>query len=208
MTHLKSAAFCLTGRFLTFLPGEKSPYQMISLDVSPLRAASKSSDGNDLSDKETVNHQTVNYQIVLGKHLRQMMYRYLEPQDWLRVVGQQRMNARSGQLEWTASEVIKLSPHQVSARPQQVTDLSLEISAKPVRVLVCQKSSCHQKGGWAVRRAIEEAIIQAGDSEKFTVQSTGCMKRCKEGPNVVMVPGEKYCRVTVKGARSLIQPPL
>lgn len=202
MADLESS-FCLMGRFIAFVPGEKSPYQMISLDVS-------------LSDSSA---EAAHYQIVLDKHLRRMMYRYLNPQDWLKVVGHRAMNLRSGQLEWKAAEIFKLSAHQVSAYQTSTHSLpAVTLAAKasaPVRVLICQASDCRQRGSEAVSRALKEAIAQANSSQtnssqtnssqKIMVQSTGCMKRCKEGPNIVMVPGGKHCQVSSKGAIALLQ---
>lgn len=207
MADLESS-FCLVGRFIAFVPGEKSPYQMISLDVS-------------LGDSSA---EATHYQIVLDKHLRRMMYRYLNPQDWLRVVGHRAMNLRSGQLEWKAAEIFKLSAHQVSAyrvSAYQTSTHSLPavtLAAKasaPVRVLICQASDCRQRGSEAVSRALKEAIAQAdssqanssqaNSSQKIMVQSTGCMKRCKEGPNIVTVPGGKHCQVSLEGAIALLQ---
>ncbi|PZO22736.1 MAG: hypothetical protein DCF25_02150 [Leptolyngbya foveolarum] len=212
MADLESS-FCLVGRFIAFVPGEKSPYQMISLDVS-------------LGDSSA---EATHYRIVLDKHLRRMMYRYLNPQDWLKVVGHRAMNLRSGQLEWKAAEIFKLSAHQVSAyrvSAYQTSTHSLPavtLAAKasaPVRVLICQASDCRQRGSEAVSRALKEAIAQANSSQanssqtnssqtnssqKIMVQSTGCMKRCKEGPNVVTVPGGQHCQVSLEGAITLLQ---
>lgn len=198
MADMSAAQFCLIGQFLTFLPGEKSPYQKLSLEVA--------------RDEGTVNAPPVTHQIQLGKDLRRMMYRYLAPQDWVRVVGKQVIDQRSGQMVWRAAEISKLSLGQVNQLKHQTALPRASQSPKPIRVLICQKSDCRQRGSLAVSQAIEAAILQRGDfanaeagNSKIVIQATGCMKRCQAGPNVVMLPGGAHSRVTPEEGRSLIQ---
>lgn len=74
MADTSATRFCLVGRFLTFLPGEKSPYQGLSMEIA-------------LDVNSEPPAEPAECQILLSKDLRRMMYRYLEPQDWVRVVG-------------------------------------------------------------------------------------------------------------------------
>ncbi len=209
MADMSATHFCLVGRFLTFLPGKKSPYQKLSLETG------SAEDRSSLGSSEPVE-----YQIVLSKDLRRMMYRYLEPQDWVRVVGRRysrgvalpTLNQRSGLMEWKADEISKLSPNQVDQLKHQTTLPKETESPKPIRVLVCQKSDCRQRGSLAVSQAMESAILQRSGSanaeagsSKIVIQATGCMKRCQAGPNVVMLPGGCHSRVTPEQGRSLIQ---
>jgi (2Fe-2S) ferredoxin len=212
MADISASRFCLVGRFLAFVPGKKSPYQRLSLAVMQ-------------PDSPAPTHEPVIYQIRLGKDLRKMMYCYLAPQDWVRVVGKQVIDKRDAQLKWKATEIIKLSAAQahqlqdeaillrrgVAIAPESsesnLSHTSPSKPPKPARVLICQKSSCRKRGSLAVSRAMEDAIAQ-GD-RKVTIQATGCMKHCKSGPHVVMLSGkkshpEKYSHVTPKQGRSLI----
>jgi (2Fe-2S) ferredoxin len=206
MADTSTSQFCLVGRFLAFVPGKKSPYQKLSLAVMPHEASA-----------EDPIHEPVIYQIRLGKDLRKMMYRYLQPQDWVRVVGKQVIDKRDAQLKWKATEIVKLSAAQVqqikstvSSAPLSKTPLPktrLPNKTKPPRVLICQKSSCRKRGSGAVSRAMEAAMDQC--DRKATIQATGCMKHCKSGPHVVMLSGkkshqEKYSYVTPEQGRSLI----
>ncbi len=202
MADMGATRFCLVGRFLTFLSGEKSPYQGLSMETVS---------AEDPSHLEPASGP-VEYQIVLSKDLRRMMYRYLEPQDWVRVVGKRSLNQRSGLIEWKAAEISKLSPSQVDQLKPQTTLPPASKSPNPIRVLVCQKSDCRQRGSLAVSQAMESAILQRNGSahaeagsSKIVIQVTGCMKRCQAGPNVVMLPGGCHSRVTPEKGRSLIQ---
>lgn len=200
MTAMNAAHFCLVGRFLSFLPGEKSPYQKISL-----AAALRGDTGNLLLAPMLSTDGSVTHQILLSKDLQRMMYRYLAPQDWIRVVAKEALDRRSGQMEWKATEISKLSFSQVDELRRTAVLAKPNKIAKPVRVLICQESSCRQKGSVAVSEAITGAIAQAGCSKTVIVQTTGCMKRCKVGPNVVMLPGGFHSQATPESGVSLIQ---
>lgn len=192
MADMRTVHLCLVGRFLKFLPGEKSPYQRLLLET-------RSSEGRfDPESDGPVEHQ-----IVLGKNLRRMMYRYLDPQDWVRVVGTQSLNRRSGLMEWKATEISKLSAEQVDQLQRETILPKVSDQPKPIRVLICQQSDCRQRGSSAVSQAMKETID--ADCLDISIQATGCMKRCKIGPNVVMVPGRAHSQVTPGEGRSLIQ---
>jgi (2Fe-2S) ferredoxin len=209
--------FCSIGRFLRFLPGEKSPYQKLLWEMLD-------AEGNSSA-------KSAPQQLWLGSNLRKMMYRYLEPHDWIRIVGKQVIDKRSAQLMWKATEISKLSSAQVNQlknsqlknsqpRNTQFRDDAIlnsrddsfvsgplktaENTDKPVRVLICQKSGCRQRGSVAIAEAMEGAIAQSTCPQKVTVQATGCMKRCKAGPNVVMLPGGSYSQVTPAEGLKLI----
>ncbi|MGC1307508.1 MAG: (2Fe-2S) ferredoxin domain-containing protein [Phormidesmis sp.] len=222
MTHPSFARFCCSGRFLSFAPGEKSPRQNLWLQVAQA----------DLDLEVEVPDEKL--QIKLSKALRQMMVGYLEPQDWVSVAGDCRLDPRSGETVWKAREIVKLSPRQIedvllnaiaqnaitqpdSRPPQRDSPQDLVKSVKPARVLICQEASCRRRGSLAVSRAMAGVIAaMAGDrtatstdSPKLTIRATGCMKQCKAGPNVRLIPsgqsGKSYQGVTPQAARSLIQ---
>lgn len=205
MTSVGASQFCLVGRFLSFLPGEKSPYQGISLEV--LREDRRSQAGSDVALSANKAAALTIQQVVLSKQLRRMMYCYLAPQDWVRVVGKQAFDKRSGQLAWKATEISKLSAHQVDRLAYRLrsspTRAQATTSAPGSRVLVCQGSSCRRRGGLAIGNAIARHLSEKADFPQCTVQPTGCMKRCKQGPNVVLPSGDRCNPMTVEQVRSL-----
>jgi (2Fe-2S) ferredoxin len=54
-------------------------------------------------------------------------------------------------------------------------------------ILVCQHTSCLERGSEAVLAALE-----AADTNGFTVQATGCQGQCTSGPTVRIVPEETW----------------
>ena len=195
--------FCLQGRFLSFLPGEKSPYQRISVEVIQPQVESQA--------QQSQAQQSQAQPILLSKDLRRMMYRYLIPQDWIRVVGKQIVNRHSGQLEWQATEISKLSaaPQIKPIEPSKLEPSKLEpsiASSQSVQVLVCHGSSCRQRGSSAVSGAIAQAFPTTHPSQNtITVRAIGCLKRCKAGPHLVTIPGGSYSQVTCESGIAIVQ---
>ncbi|MEG4805763.1 MULTISPECIES: (2Fe-2S) ferredoxin domain-containing protein [unclassified Microcoleus] len=77
------------------------------------------------------------------------------------------------------------------------TAQTLKAPAKTqTKILVCQKSDCQKRGGAAVCKALENALNARGLEEQVTVQGTGCLKQCKAGPNIVVMPQKtRYSRI-------------
>ncbi|MGB3298542.1 MAG: (2Fe-2S) ferredoxin domain-containing protein [Phormidesmis sp.] len=93
---------CL-GRFVSFVPGKKSPYKKILLKAVQFDDASG----------EVID----NVEIKLAKSLRKKMRGYLESGDWVKVVGKGKAASRSEKIKWKASKVVRRSPSQ--AKKQQ-----------------------------------------------------------------------------------------
>lgn len=62
--------------------------------------------------------------------------------------------------------------------------------------MICQKSTCWKRGGEEVCQAIKNTINDQGLDEQVQVKLTGCLKQCKNGPNVVIMPDKaRYSNV-------------
>jgi len=66
-----------------------------------------------------------------------------------------------------------------------------------VKILICQKSHCLNNGAKEVHAALTEQIKIQNLSDCITLQSTGCLKCCKQAPNLIVLP-EKSCHSNVK----------
>ena len=51
------------------------------------------------------------------------------------------------------------------------------------------------RGGKAVCRALEAALSHRGLQDQVMIKGTGCMKKCKAGPNIVMPDKTRYSRI-------------
>ncbi|NET51240.1 MAG: (2Fe-2S) ferredoxin domain-containing protein [Merismopedia sp. SIO2A8] len=207
---LPPSRFSLEGRFLGFASGKKTPFKYLMV-MGP--------------DGETY--------IKLRKSLRMMLFRYLVPGDWVQIVGQQKWDSDNDALSYKADEVMRISaPTDITLDagvkgdlqksvtpttngPQNYSqDCSSNLSGtqhpakqgKKDKILICQKSSCRKRGATVVGQMVERSLSRLGLSEQVTVKYTGCMDRCKAGPNMVFMPSKaKYSRVEPGMVDTLVQ---
>lgn len=112
------------------------------------------------------------------------------PGTWLQVYGQRKLDLKTGKLKLKAQRITSAVP---SVQEKVVS------AAKPVKkatVLVCQKSGCMKRGGTAVCQALQQALCDRGLENEVTIKPTGCLKECKAGPNIVVMPDKtRYSRI-------------
>ncbi|WP_373542842.1 (2Fe-2S) ferredoxin domain-containing protein [Chamaesiphon sp.] len=58
----------------------------------------------------------------------------------------------------------------------------------PVKILICQKSHCFNNGGKEVYSALTAQLNSHNLDDLVTVKLTGCLKCCKQSPNLVVLP--------------------
>jgi (2Fe-2S) ferredoxin len=158
--------------------------------------------------------------IKLPKELRASLHRVLTPGEWVCVAGEQKLDLKKGTLKLTAEVITPASPSASEAtafeyalpipsaslvKPSPLTqsaDASAQDNseeqihpAKSLNILVCKKSDCCKRGGRAVLEALEIGLDERELGDRVTIKSTGCMKRCKAGPNLVMPDKTQYTRV-------------
>jgi (2Fe-2S) ferredoxin len=135
--------------------------------------------------------------IKLAKSLRYNFQLRLIPGDWLQITGEQQFD--KGKLKLKAEQII---PNTVSQEPTSVTTATPKDKGS---ILVCQKSSCMKRGGKEACQAMQTALKIRGFSEQVNIKGTGCLKDCKAGPNIVMMPDKKrYTKVQAAQIPALI----
>ncbi|MEL7502728.1 MAG: (2Fe-2S) ferredoxin domain-containing protein [Cyanobacteria bacterium J06554_6] len=188
--------FRLEGRFAGFEAGSKSPFKYLRLTT-----------------------EAGEYRIKLSKALQLILFRYLAVNDRLRVVGRQKLDKHTGEPQLKAIDVVRIGDGAVAAEAsapaativaaeeakEKTEDRAAKAKKKPARILVCSKSSCRKRGSEAVCSAIALALSQSDRSDQIELKRTGCMDRCKVGPNVVVMPDKaKYTRVSPNQIPKLI----
>jgi hypothetical protein len=129
------------------------------------------------------------YNIKLSKEARASFRGVLTPGDWIVVAGVQRTNTDTGEVRYKAYLIKPISPTQGSAALDAFP--VVQPKAKPqATILVCQKSDCMKRGGNAVCQALQTELRDRGLQDQVTVKMTGCMKQCKDAPNLVVMPGK------------------
>lgn len=102
-----------------------------------------------------------------------------------------------------------LKPPQ-SISPQSISTQSISTPSKPVNstpacILVCGKSSCQRRGAGAVIASLQESISDRSLETQVKIKTTGCLKKCKQGVNVIFLPDKtKYTQVKPIQVSSLV----
>ncbi|NEZ62124.1 (2Fe-2S) ferredoxin domain-containing protein [Leptolyngbyaceae cyanobacterium CCMR0082] len=167
--------FCLEGRFEGFMAGSKSPFKYLSV--------------HGADDQHVVK---------LSKSVRLMLFRYLQVGDWIRVIGEQSIDQETGEPKLKAKEVLRVKPLEVVATPSSSVTSKTPPKAKQKKpkILICQKSTCRKRGAAQVCREVESTLANYGLTDSVEVKLTGCMDKCKAGPNMVVMPQkQRYTKV-------------
>ncbi|MGB7709879.1 MAG: (2Fe-2S) ferredoxin domain-containing protein [Microcoleus sp.] len=172
-------------------------------------------DGDKLKYLRISGDRGIEYLVKLCKELRTSLSLVLTPGLRVKVAGEKQHNLKNGKIKLKAYS-LKLSDSENPAQPQVDTKntpvatltCDREIHSRTAsqtaenpakikgKILVCQKSDCQKRGGAAVCKALENALNSRGLAGKVTVQGTGCLKQCKAGPNIVVMPDKtRYSRI-------------
>jgi (2Fe-2S) ferredoxin len=178
-------------------------------------------DGYKLKYLRINSDRGIEFLVKLCKELRESLAPVLKPGLRVQVVGEKQLNLKNGKLKLKAYS-LKLSdsndrtPKQLDPTNTPVAILTsdraienssilsgttaAQVAATPAKtktkILVCQKSDCQKRGGAAVCKALENALNSRGLEGQVTVQGTGCLKQCKAGPNIVLMPDKtRYSRI-------------
>jgi (2Fe-2S) ferredoxin len=173
-------------------------------------------DGYKLKYLRISSDRKIEYLVKLSKELRSFLAPVLTPGLRVQVAGEKELNLKNGKIKLKArSLTLARSPEQLdstsvpagvlmSERAIGKTEVSSTTADKNVKavaktqtkILVCQKSDCQKRGGAAVCKALENALNARGLEGQVTVQGTGCLKQCKAGPNIVVMPDKtRYSRI-------------
>ena len=141
------------------------------------------------------------YWIKVPKELRNTLDPRMIPGCWLEVSGTQKRK-KTGIVQLTA-DTIALAKQQPKSELEAIVLPKLSPKAC---VLVCQKSTCRKRGGEAVCHALEAELRDRGLGDRVKIRTTGCLKQCKQGPNLVVMPDKaRYSNVSSAQIPALIE---
>jgi (2Fe-2S) ferredoxin len=142
------------------------------------------------------------YWIKPEKEIRETLNTAIAPGTFLEITGTSEW--KSGLLKLKADKIKILDPQIISSPSVAVKAQTTLAKSRKACVLVCQKSTCWKRGGQEVCQAIENTIHDQGLTEQVQVKLTGCLKQCKQGPNVVVMPDKaRYSNVRPQEIGSL-----
>jgi (2Fe-2S) ferredoxin len=208
--HGHQRQFALEGRFSGFVPHSKKPFKYIRLTTA---------DGE--------------YRVKLPKYLQLEVVAQFTPGDWVQVVGTCKERS-DGTFRFKAENLIQSKPtgqrvdvtsmanvadvlnaedtvtyDSTRPLPNRCEDSSngknTSDNKRPIKVLVCGKSKCMKRGGKAICQYLEALKNDQDLGDRIMLKQTGCMDRCKSGPNLVVMPDKaKYSRVTPEELEDLL----
>ena len=189
-------------------------------------------DGYKLKYLRICSDRGIEFLVKLCKELRESLSLVLKPGLRVQVAGEKQLNLKNGKLKLKAyslklsgsnsdraSQLLELANAPVAfvtslgATIDNNSILSHATAAQTVKapaktqtkILVCQKSDCQKRGGAAVCKALENALNSRGLEGQVTVQGTGCLKQCKAGPNIVVMPDKtRYSRIALAEIPAII----
>ena len=129
----------------------------------------------------------------------QTIGKQLLPSCWLKVTGMRKYEIHKDRVKYKAYK-IELLPAQV----KETTSPKAIATEKTKAILVCQGSSCRKNGGQICN--LLQTQLQAKDrSDRVEIKTTGCLKQCKQAPNLIIMPGGiRYSRVQPKQVSKLV----
>lgn len=144
------------------------------------------------------------YTIKLSKGLRSPSEHLLCSGVEVRIFGYKVINLKNAKTKLKALEVVAVSEPPV--RPVPSSPIKNQSNSKPSKILLCQKSDCQKRGGQAVCKALEEELCDRGLQDQVKIEKTGCLKKCKLGPNLVVMPDKtRYTQVKPEDISRVIE---
>ena len=152
------------------------------------------------------------YWIKINKQVRKNLDRDLAVGCPLEITGKQKQRLKTGKSKFKAdgvkiiahaseSKVAHLKQKQVSLAP-----IGARKKKSAAKVLVCQKSNCWKRGGKEICEQLETAFCDRGLDNLIQIKKTGCLKKCKKAPNLVMMPDKTaYSNVKPKQIPDLVE---
>ena len=129
---------------------------------------------------------------------RQTVGKHLPPGCWLKVTGMRKYEIHKDRVKYKAYK-IELLPTPVSE-----TTSSKAIATETKAILVCQGSSC-QKNGGRICQLLHTQLQAENMLDRVKIKTTGCLKQCKQAPNLIMMPGKiRYSKVQPKQVSKLV----
>jgi (2Fe-2S) ferredoxin/predicted ATPase len=184
-------------------------------------------DGCKLKYLRISNDRGVGYLVKLCKELRESIGQGLREGLKVKVAGEKEINLKNGKIKLKARSLqLAIDPQSQKqldlTNAPHITELERAIAPSSnyptasqtatapaktkAKILVCQKSDCQKRGGAAICKALENALNSQGLEGQVTVQGTGCLKQCKAGPNIVLMPDKtRYSRIAPTEIPALIE---
>ncbi len=130
------------------------------------------------------------YVIKIPKELRLPLYKTLRPGDLITCQGESKHNQLNGQSKWKAYSIDKITEKNHKQSP---------------KIVICQGSACLKRGSQRLSEVLQAQLEQENLDQQVEITTTGCLKNCKQGVNLIVMPEKaKYCQVQTQQLATII----
>jgi (2Fe-2S) ferredoxin len=124
------------------------------------------------------------YLIKIPKEMRLPLYKTLALGDLINCQGETK-----DQYKWKAYSITKVTTQKIQQK-----------------ILICQGSDCLKRGSQRISQELQSQLKQQGLDQQVAICSTGCLKNCKQGVNLIVMPEKrKYCQVQLQQIGTIIE---
>lgn len=134
------------------------------------------------------------YHVKIAKEIRASLSEMLRPGLTIKVAGEKKINQKTGELKLKAYQVTPVNKAVKNDQVERVNNLQVvpnrnKREDKPSnKILVCSKSDCCKRGALRVCQMLADSLNEHNLGAQVIIQKTGCLKDCKAGPNLVVMP--------------------
>jgi len=136
--------------------------------------------------------------IKVAKEQKNILSQYLKVGCSLRVSGMRKCKPHQSETEYKAYVI------ELLAEPLKPTSTSSCTRSKS-QILICQSSSCCKQGGKAVYEKLRTELHFQDIYDQVEIKTIGCLKHCKQGPNLIMPDKNRHSRVKPQQVSTLIR---
>ncbi|MEM7761253.1 MAG: (2Fe-2S) ferredoxin domain-containing protein [Cyanobacteria bacterium P01_A01_bin.40] len=133
------------------------------------------------------------YSIEVAKSEQTDLSQKLQQGCYLKVSGMKKYELHQEQLKYKAYRIELIDQKQPAKSKIAVTNA-------PAKILICQGSSCRQQGSARACELLKAELQTQGIADRVDIKITGCIKQCKQAPNLVIMP-ERNCYSKVHSAQ-------
>ncbi|MGP1371772.1 MAG: (2Fe-2S) ferredoxin domain-containing protein [Almyronema sp.] len=119
--------------------------------------------------------------IELPKYLRPMLVRELQPAAFIQVWAYPEAG------RWRAVNLLPLPASEIAALAL-IEETEQPLAPAPVCLQVCRRGSCSKRGSDRLWQALQAEIAADPDLKAIALEASGCLKNCKQGPTVRLLP--------------------
>ena len=143
------------------------------------------------------------YWIKVAKEVRKSLKLELESGCFVQVTGMRKHDVHRGKVKYKAYKIELLAPATIKSTKN--FSLGAKTKAK-AKVLFCQKSTCWKKGGKATCESLKQELNNRGIADLVEIKKVGCLKQCKQAPNMVIMPDKaRYSRIRPTQVSTLVE---